>query len=83
MLKFKIYRASLLAGMFAFSSVVYSNPYNNRMDEFIDNLMSKMTLEEKIGQLNLPASGEIITGQAKVVTLLNVFVKVRLEGCLI
>lgn len=65
MLKFKIYRASLLAGMFAFSSVVYSNPYNNRMDEFIDNLMSKMTLEEKIGQLNLPASGEIITGQAK------------------
>lgn len=50
MLKFKIYRASLLAGMFAFSSVVYSNPYNNRMDEFIDNLMSKMTLEEKIGQ---------------------------------
>ena len=34
------------------------------MDSFIDNLMSKMTLEEKIGQLNLPVSG-ILTGDAK------------------
>jgi len=35
------------------------------MDRFIDGLMKKMTLEEKIGQLNLPVSGEITTGQAK------------------
>lgn len=35
------------------------------MDQFIDNLMGKMTLQEKIGQLNLPVSGEIVTGQAK------------------
>lgn len=35
------------------------------MDEFIDNLMSKMTLKEKIGQLNLPVTGNITTGQAK------------------
>lgn len=35
------------------------------MDKFITELMSKMTVEEKIGQLNLPVSGEIITGQAK------------------
>ncbi len=35
------------------------------MNRFIDNLMKKMTLEEKIGQLNLPVSGEITTGQAK------------------
>lgn len=37
----------------------------NKMDKFIDNLMSKMTLQEKIGQLNLPVSGDIITGEAK------------------
>lgn len=32
--------------------------------EFIEQLLSKMTLEEKIGQLNLPTSGDITTGQA-------------------
>lgn len=35
------------------------------MDRFIDALMKKMTLEEKIGQLNLPVTGDITTGQAK------------------
>ena len=35
------------------------------MDRFIDQLMKKMTLEEKIGQLNRPVTGEITTGQAK------------------
>ncbi len=35
-----------------------------RMNGFIDNLMQKMTLDEKIGQLNLPGSGDIVTGQA-------------------
>ncbi len=35
------------------------------MDRFIDDLMGKMTIEEKIGQLNLPGSGDIVTGQAK------------------
>lgn len=31
---------------------------------FVAELLSKMTLEEKIGQLNLPTSGDITTGQA-------------------
>ncbi|MBP7767699.1 MAG: beta-glucosidase BglX [Prevotella sp.] len=35
------------------------------MKTFIDDLMSKMTLQEKIGQLNLPVTGDIVTGQAK------------------
>lgn len=35
------------------------------MNRFIDALMKKMTVEEKIGQLNLPVTGEITTGQAK------------------
>jgi beta-glucosidase len=37
---------------------------NTKMDAFINDLMKKMTLEEKIGQLNLPGSGDIVTGQA-------------------
>ena len=35
-----------------------------KMKTFIDGLMKKMTLEEKIGQLNLPGAGDITTGQA-------------------
>ena len=35
------------------------------MRQFVDQLLSKMTLEEKLGQLNLvPASDEIVTGGA-------------------
>jgi beta-glucosidase len=34
------------------------------MKAFVDALMKKMTLQEKIGQLNLPVSGDIVTGQA-------------------
>ena len=35
-----------------------------KMKTFIDALMKKMTVEEKLGQLNLPGSGDIVTGQA-------------------
>lgn len=35
---------------------------DQKMNVFIDDLMGQMTLEEKLGQLNLPASGDIITG---------------------
>lgn len=34
------------------------------MKEFVDDLMSKMTLQEKIGQLNLMVAGDITTGSA-------------------
>src|SRR3984885_5121601 len=34
----------------------------NKMDAFVDNLMSKMTLDEKIGQLNLVTVGRATTG---------------------
>jgi beta-glucosidase len=33
-----------------------------KMHQFVNNLMSKMTLEEKLGQLNLPASSDFVTG---------------------
>ena len=35
------------------------------MDRFIDQLMAQMTLEEKLGQLNLPVTGDIVTGAAR------------------
>ena len=35
------------------------------MDKFVGDLMSRMTLQEKIGQLNLQVAGDITTGQAQ------------------
>lgn len=37
----------------------------SEMDRFVDDLMGQMTVDEKIGQLNLPVAGDIVTGQAK------------------
>ena len=37
-------------------------PQQKKMNDFITNLMSKMTLDEKIGQLNLVAVGFDVTG---------------------
>src|SRR6476620_9771762 len=34
------------------------------MNTFVSALMKKMTLDEKLGQLNLPGAGDITTGQA-------------------
>ncbi|WP_166670701.1 beta-glucosidase BglX [Olivibacter sp. XZL3] len=34
----------------------------DKMDAFINELMAKMTIDEKIGQLNLPTGGEATTG---------------------
>jgi len=36
----------------------------DKMQTFVSSLMSKMTLDEKLGQLNLPGAGDITTGQA-------------------
>ena len=38
--------------------------YKAQKKSFVENLLAKMTLDEKIGQLNLPSSGDFTTGQA-------------------
>ncbi|WP_082915352.1 beta-glucosidase BglX [Arachidicoccus ginsenosidimutans] len=49
-----------------FITVSYAQQNSDmQMNKFIDNLMSKMTVDEKIGQLNLPSAGDFTTGQAK------------------
>ncbi len=35
------------------------------MTAVVDSIMSKLTVEEKIGQLNLPSAGEFVTGAAE------------------
>lgn len=52
----------------AFFSAKFSNNPDKDIDKYYqqkaDSIMALMTLEEKIGQLNLPAAGDITTGQA-------------------
>ena len=55
--------------LWLFALILFTPSYAQRgadpqMNQFINNLMNKMTLNEKLGQLNLPAAGDITTGQA-------------------
>ena len=55
----------ITAAFFVMCSCSEKKGSDAEMDRFIDDLMGRMTLEEKIGQMNLPVTGEIVTGQAK------------------
>ncbi len=39
--------------------------YKTKKEAFVNSLLAKMTLDEKIGQLNLPSAGDFTTGQAQ------------------
>lgn len=58
-------RKSLIVLFSLFSLTLWAQTDVSKMNGFIDELMSRMTLAEKLGQLNLPAAGDIVTGQAK------------------
>lgn len=62
----------LLASVFPAQELVHkpvqsfqTAQYQSKKKAFIDNLVAEMTLDEKIGQLNLPTSGDFTTGQAQ------------------
>jgi beta-glucosidase len=62
-------KIKLMILLFGFSLLGYSQKKAKTVKirpktEFVADLLSKMTLEEKIGQLNLPTSGDITTGAA-------------------
>jgi beta-glucosidase len=58
-------RRMLIGAVLIFSIAANAQRNDAKMKTFIDGLMKKMTLEEKLGQLNLPGSGDIVTGQAQ------------------
>ena len=55
---------TIIAIIFTITVNGYAQNGDAKMKPFIDALMKKMTVDEKIGQLNLPGSGDIVTGQA-------------------
>ncbi|HIC8809504.1 beta-glucosidase BglX [Elizabethkingia anophelis] len=69
-------KLSIIAGLILaplFSAQLVNQPvqsfqteaYTSKKKAFVDKLIAKMTLDEKIGQLNLPSSGDFTTGQAQ------------------
>ena len=64
-MKIKNLFISAAVALTALTACQSSGSGDAEMDKFIDDLMGQMTLHEKIGQLNLPVTGEIVTGQAK------------------
>lgn len=61
---FKIKRVVLLLFVLPLIVNAQSQSQEQVMNQYIAKLMSKMTLNEKIGQLNLPSAGDFTTGQA-------------------
>lgn len=64
--------ALALAPMFSAQEIVtkpvqsfQTAQYQAKKKAFVESLLAKMTLDEKIGQLNLPSSGDFTTGLAK------------------
>ncbi|MBS1977937.1 MAG: beta-glucosidase BglX [Bacteroidetes bacterium] len=60
----KTLSALLLITVFFSCSEKKSTGGDSKMDTFINDLMARMTIEEKIGQLNLPVAGGAVTGIA-------------------
>ncbi len=52
----------ILFSLLMISVTVVCNAQNTKMKDYVDNLMAKMTVDEKIGQLNLLPGGDITTG---------------------
>ena len=69
----KMICCALLISVAGYSQEIVKQPvqsyqtkeYQTKKTGFVNSLLSKMTLDEKLGQLNLPGAGDITTGQAQ------------------
>src|SRR6476619_1369414 len=59
-----LHRLTIVLLLFVVFDVNAQAPADTKMKAYVDALMKKMTLDEKLGQLNLPGAGDITTGQA-------------------
>lgn len=55
----------LTVSLFGCQDKQLSTSAENPFEKKVDSILALMTLEEKLGQLNLPSSGDITTGQAQ------------------
>ena len=55
----------MLAALLMASIPAMAESQQDKMNQFIDQLMSKMTVEEKLGQMNLLPGTSATTGELK------------------
>lgn len=80
-MKHLLFKLQLFLVLLVFTAVsAYAQKSPVDMDRFIDDLMKKMTLEEKIGQLNRRLPVRLRPVRLKVVMWPNVFVPVKWAG---
>jgi beta-glucosidase len=70
----------LIMAAWAFLSLATAQAQQLPMREYVDQLMSKMTLQEKIGQLNLQVAGDITTGSAQTTEVSELIAAGKLGG---
>ena len=61
-MKIKNLISCALCGLTLFACSPSGGGKDREMDRFITDLMDRMTLREKLGQLNLPSGGDLVTG---------------------
>ena len=61
-MKYQYLLLGVLYGLLLSSCSLSAEEGDKEMDRYIANLMGKMTLHEKLGQLNLPSGGDLVTG---------------------
>lgn len=68
---------SIILCCLLFSTV---HAYRSDDERYIDNLMSKMSLDEKIGQLNLTMGGDVVSGTAEAAKIESLILKGQIGG---
>ena len=69
-----------LCGITFFSCSESGGGKEVEMDRFVTDLMGKMTIREKLGQLNLPSGGDLVTGSVMNCELSDMIRKVEIGG---
>ena len=69
-----------LCGITFFSCSESGGGKEVEMDRFVTDLMGKMTIREKLGQLNLPSGGDLVTGSVMNCELSDMIRKEEIGG---
>lgn len=77
----KIIKVFLAAvGILSLAGCTRSASEDSEMDRFITDLMGRMSLQQKIGQLNLPTGGDMVTGSVQSTDLANLIRNEQIGG---
>ena len=71
-----------ICGIIFFSCSESGGGKEVEMDRFVTDLMGKMTIREKLGQLNLPSGGDLVTGSVMNSELSDMIRKEEIGGFL-